>query len=133
MDDARLRTVEEQLLGVTRIGDVGGWEIPAIYLDVLRGGPVEALAGVVIHNEKDVRSLGLLLAHVERRLAARERRAARRRGRPGRPGPGLRPGPRATRRPWSAWTTRWPPGREPGPVRRDAAGAARPCRSSAAA
>jgi hypothetical protein len=74
MDDARLRTVEEQLLGVTRHGDVEGWEIPAIYLDVLRGGPVEPLAGVVIHNEKDVRSLGLLMAHVERRYVERETR-----------------------------------------------------------
>jgi hypothetical protein len=80
MDDARLRTVEEQLLGITRFGDVGGWEIPAIYLDVLRGGPVEPLAGVVIHNEKDVRSLGLLLAHVEHRLAAREGRGDAPRG-----------------------------------------------------
>ena len=74
MEDARLRTVEASLLGVTRTGDVEGWEIPAIYLDVLRDGPVEPLAGVVIHNEKDVRSLGLLLAHVERRYAARESR-----------------------------------------------------------
>ena len=80
MDDARLRTVEEQLLGITRIGDVGGWEIPAIYLDVLRGGPVDALAGVVIHNEKDVRSLGLLLAHIEHRLAAPARRGEAPRG-----------------------------------------------------
>ena len=74
MEDARLRTVETSLLGVSRSGDVEGWEIPAIYLDVLRGGPVEPLAGVVIHNEKDVRSLGLLLAHVERRYAGRENR-----------------------------------------------------------
>ncbi|HEY3334443.1 MAG TPA: ribonuclease H-like domain-containing protein [Candidatus Limnocylindrales bacterium] len=74
MEDARLRTVEGALLGVSRVGDVEGWEIPGIYLDVLRGGPVDALAGVVIHNEKDVRSLGLLLAHVERRYAARDAR-----------------------------------------------------------
>jgi RNase_H superfamily len=80
MEDARLRTVEERLLGVTRQGDVGGWEIPAIYLDVLRGGPVAPLAGVVIHNEKDVRSLGLLLAHIEQRLAARDRRGEAPRG-----------------------------------------------------
>jgi len=71
MEDARLRTVEGELLGVSRVGDVEGWEIPGIYLDVLRGGPVDTLAGVVIHNEKDVRSLGLLLAHVERRYAGR--------------------------------------------------------------
>ncbi len=74
MQDARLRTVETSLLGVSRTGDVEGWEIPAIYLDVLRGGPVEPLAGVVIHNEQDVRSLGLLLAHVERRYGGRENR-----------------------------------------------------------
>ena len=74
MENARLRSVETELLGVSRTGDVEGWEIPSIYLDVLRGGPVEPLAGVVLHNEKDVRSLGLLLAHVERRYAARETR-----------------------------------------------------------
>ena len=74
MDDARLRTVEGQLLGVSRVGDVEGWEIPSIYLDVLRGGPVGPLAGVVIHNEKDVRSLGLLLAHVEHRYVDRTTR-----------------------------------------------------------
>ncbi len=80
MEDARLRTVEGELLGVSRQGDVEGWEIPAIYLDVLRGGPVEPLAGVVIHNEKDVRSLGLLLAHVERRYADRTARHTAPRG-----------------------------------------------------
>jgi hypothetical protein len=74
MDDARLRTVEGELLGVSRVGDVEGWEIPSIYLDVLRGGPVAPLAGVVIHNEKDVRSLGLLLAHVEHRYVDRSTR-----------------------------------------------------------
>jgi hypothetical protein len=71
MEDARLRSVETELLGVSRVGDVEGWEIPQIYLEALRGGRVEPLAGVVIHNEKDVRSLGLLLAHVEHRYADR--------------------------------------------------------------
>ncbi len=74
MENARLRTVEEELLGVSRVGDVEGWEIPQIYLEVLRGGPIGPLAGVVIHNEKDVRSLGLLLAHVEHRYADRATR-----------------------------------------------------------
>jgi hypothetical protein len=74
MEDARLRTVEGRLLGVSRTGDVEGWEIPGIYLDVLRGGPVDALSGVVIHNEKDVRSLGLLLAHVDQRYGDRAAR-----------------------------------------------------------
>jgi len=80
MEDARLRTVEGELLGVSRTGDVEGWEIPGIYLDVLRGGSVEMLAGVVLHNEKDVRSLGLLLAHIEHRFAERSARHTAPRG-----------------------------------------------------
>jgi hypothetical protein len=80
MDDARLRTVEGTLLGIVRHGDVGGWEIPGIYLDVLRGGPVEPLAAVVRHNELDVRSLGHLLAHVDSRYADRTARHAAPRG-----------------------------------------------------
>jgi hypothetical protein len=80
MTDARLKTVETELLGISRIGDVEGWEIPGIYLDVLRGGPVDLLAGVVIHNEKDVRSLGLLLAHVEHRFGERSSRQGAVRG-----------------------------------------------------
>ncbi len=80
MEDARLQTVERDLLGVVRVGDVGGWEVPGIYLDVLRGGPVEPLAAVVVHNETDVRSLGLLLAHVERRYGDRTARHSAPRG-----------------------------------------------------
>lgn len=80
MEDARLRSVELELLDISRDGDVEGWEIPGLYLDVLRGGPVEPLAGVVIHNEKDVRSLGLLLAQIERRYADRGSRAGAPRG-----------------------------------------------------
>jgi tetratricopeptide (TPR) repeat protein len=74
MENARLRSVETELLGVSRFGDVEGWEIPSIYLEVLRGGPVGPLTGVVVHNEKDVRSLGLLLAHVEHRYVDRATR-----------------------------------------------------------
>ncbi len=80
MADARLQSVETELLGVSRIGDVAGWEIPGIYLDVLRGGAVDALAGVVVHNEKDVRSLGLLLGQIERGYADRRTRLGAPRG-----------------------------------------------------
>ena len=73
LDDARLKTVETALLDVARHGDVGGWEIPGIYLDVLRGGPIEPLAVVVRHNESDVRSLARLVAHLEQRYADRGR------------------------------------------------------------
>jgi len=64
LPDARLRTVETDLLDVQRHGDVDGWEIPGRYFDVLRGGPAELLADVVEHNAEDVRSLGRLVRHL---------------------------------------------------------------------
>ncbi len=70
LTDARLRTVETELLGMDRGHDVDGWEIPGRYLDFLRGGPAAPLAEVVRHNHEDVRSLGRLLAHAESRLGA---------------------------------------------------------------
>jgi hypothetical protein len=75
MPDARLRSAEAALLGIERIGDVDGWQIPGRYLDFLRGGPADPLVEVVRHNDQDVRSLAHLVAHVERRYADREARA----------------------------------------------------------
>ena len=70
MSDARLKTVEAELLGVRRGHDIEGWEIPGRYLEMLRGGPVEPIAEVVRHNHEDVRSLARLMAHAERHLGA---------------------------------------------------------------
>lgn len=64
LPDARLRTVERELLGLRRIGDVDGWEIPGRYLGFLHGGDPATLADVVRHNDEDVRSLARLIAHV---------------------------------------------------------------------
>ena len=74
MANARLRTAEAELLGLHRVGDVEGWEIPSRYLQFLRGGPAEALVDVVRHNDQDVRSLARLLVHLETRLGDAERR-----------------------------------------------------------
>ena len=75
MADARLRTVETELLGVERHGDVEGWQIPGRYLDFLRGGIVEPLVDVVRHNREDVRSLARLLADVVAGFAGPHRSA----------------------------------------------------------
>jgi uncharacterized protein YprB with RNaseH-like and TPR domain len=69
MTNARLRTVEHELLGLTRVEDVEGWEIPGRYIEFLRGGPATLLADVVRHNDEDVASLARFLAHVERDFA----------------------------------------------------------------
>ena len=74
LGDARLATVERELLGVDRHGDVGGWEIPGRYLDFVRGGPAAPLAPVLTHNAEDVASLARLLAHLDTRYADPDRR-----------------------------------------------------------
>jgi hypothetical protein len=76
LEDARLRSVERGLLGVRRVGDVDGWEIPGRYLDFLRGGSADGLADVVHHNERDIASLAGLLGHVATTLADPDARAA---------------------------------------------------------
>src|SRR6185369_10789272 len=65
MTDARLGTVERELLGTTRHGDVDGWQIPGLYLDFLRGGEAWPLIDVVRHNREDVRSLARLLSRID--------------------------------------------------------------------
>jgi hypothetical protein len=65
MADARLRTVETELLGTIRHGDVDGWQIPGLFLDFLRGGEAWPLIDVVRHNREDVRSLGRLLGRID--------------------------------------------------------------------
>jgi len=74
LGDARLATVERELLGVRRDGDVGGPEIPERYLAFVHGGSAAPLAPVVTHNAEDVRSLGRLLVHLDRRYADPDRR-----------------------------------------------------------
>jgi hypothetical protein len=73
MIDARLRTVEDSLLGIERHEDVEGWEIPGRYLDFLRGGSPLPLVAVARHNAQDVVALARLLAHVDRGYADPER------------------------------------------------------------
>jgi hypothetical protein len=69
MTDARLASVEGELLGLRRHGDLPGWEIPSRYLDYLRFGEPGPLVDVVRHNDEDVRSLARLLVHVDRGYA----------------------------------------------------------------
>jgi len=67
LGDARLATVERELLGVRRAGDVAGAEIPGRYLAFVRGGAADPLLPVADHNAEDVRSLARLLVHLDAR------------------------------------------------------------------
>jgi tetratricopeptide (TPR) repeat protein len=66
LSDARLKTVERDVLEVDRGPDIEGWEIPGRYFDALRGGPIEPLVSIARHNEEDVRTLARLLVHLDR-------------------------------------------------------------------
>jgi tetratricopeptide (TPR) repeat protein len=76
MADARLRTVESSILGLTRHEDVEGWEIPSRYLEFLRTGDPHGVLEVLRHNEEDVRSLARLLGHIDRAYGDPTERAA---------------------------------------------------------
>ncbi len=75
LSDARLRTVEHELLGIRRVDDVAGWEIPGRYLAFLRDADASPLRDVARHNHEDVRSLARLLASLATSVANREMRA----------------------------------------------------------
>jgi len=57
-----LGALEEAILGVERVGDVPGFEIPSRYFNYLRTGDLEPLAAVFEHNRLDLLSLAALTA-----------------------------------------------------------------------
>jgi uncharacterized protein len=61
---ARLADVESGVLGVRRISDCPGSEVPRRYFGYLRGGSPDILADVLDHNFQDVVSLALLEAEL---------------------------------------------------------------------
>jgi len=64
LENARLVTLEEQVLGVVREGDVPGSEIPQRYFDFLRYRDARLLADVLEHNRLDVVSMATLSVHL---------------------------------------------------------------------
>jgi uncharacterized protein YprB with RNaseH-like and TPR domain len=61
LDDCRLGTLEQRVLGVQREADVPGWAIPALYFQFLRRRTAVPLRDVLAHNRYDVLALvGLL-------------------------------------------------------------------------
>jgi hypothetical protein len=57
-----LGALEEAILGVERVGDVPGFEIPSRYFTYLRTGDLGPLAAVFEHNRLDLLSLAALTA-----------------------------------------------------------------------
>lgn len=63
---ARLADVEQGVLGVHRVADCPGSEVPSRYFAYLRGGSPDLLGAVLDHNLQDLVSLALLEAELVR-------------------------------------------------------------------
>ncbi len=64
----RLSTLEQQLCGYVREGDVAGFEIPARYFRYVHAGDARPLAAVLEHNRLDLLSLALVTARAAQLL-----------------------------------------------------------------
>jgi len=74
LGSVRLAELERHVLDAPRLGwhrenDVASALIPQFYFDYLRGGPAEPLAGVVRHNQMDLRGLAALFGKINTLLA----------------------------------------------------------------
>jgi len=74
LGSVRLVELERHVLDAPRMGwhrenDVSSALIPQFYFDYLRGGPVEPLAGVVRHNQMDLRGLAALFCKINEMLS----------------------------------------------------------------
>ena len=74
LGSVRLVELERHVLDAPRLGwqrenDVSSALIPQFYFDYLRGGPVEPLAGVVRHNQMDLRGLAALFCKINELLS----------------------------------------------------------------
>jgi uncharacterized protein len=70
LENCRLATLESDVLGVRREGDIPGWEIPQRYFDWLRRRDPRLLAGIFEHNRLDVVSMATLTVHLVEILTA---------------------------------------------------------------
>jgi uncharacterized protein YprB with RNaseH-like and TPR domain len=77
LGSVRLVELERHVLDAARLGwhreeDLSSALIPQFYFDYLRGGAAQPLAGVVKHNQMDLRGLAALFGKINSLLASRE-------------------------------------------------------------
>jgi uncharacterized protein len=77
LGSVRLVELERHVLDAARLGwdredDVASAMIPQFYFDYLRGGTARPLAGVVKHNQMDLRGLAALFGKINSLLESRE-------------------------------------------------------------
>jgi len=70
LENCRLGTIEERMLGLVRNEDIPGDQIPQAYFDYVRDRDARLIAKVFRHNELDVLSMVTLVAHLAGILSA---------------------------------------------------------------
>jgi len=73
--NCRLVTLEAEVLGFHRFGDIPGWEIPQRYFDWLRSRDPGLLGDILEHNRYDIVSMAALAALLTGVLSGREAHA----------------------------------------------------------
>ena len=66
LESCHLTHLEQEVLGISRKGDVAGSEIPGIYFDYLRTGDARGLQPVFFHNALDIVTLAALTSELAR-------------------------------------------------------------------
>lgn len=61
LGSCRLGRLEEMILGLERVGDLPGCEVPQRYFDFLKTGDMSLLEEIIRHNRQDIATLATLL------------------------------------------------------------------------
>jgi hypothetical protein len=68
--DCSLGNIEKEIMGIQRVGDVPGYEIPQIWLDYLYSRDARKLRAVFYHHQMDILSLAVLTGHLSQCIDA---------------------------------------------------------------
>lgn len=68
LESCRLQSIEENILGETRVDDIPGAQIPSIYFEYLNSRNAGIIKKVIKHNELDILSMVALLSRISNLL-----------------------------------------------------------------
>ncbi len=66
LGDCSLQNLEAEILGMVREDDIPGELIPRVYFNFVRGRELDEMSRVIEHNQRDVVTTAMLLAHLSR-------------------------------------------------------------------
>jgi uncharacterized protein YprB with RNaseH-like and TPR domain len=73
-DSVSLQSMEKNILGFERVGDIPGFEIPDVYFSFQKTGDASRIADVIEHNRLDIITMLFLLSSLAKIFAAIDRK-----------------------------------------------------------